>query len=155
MSLQLIKPDLIKSVDFIYNEQTYPARSIVWADAPEWYYRQEDTKTVQRQFDRTFELVMFSSDLAVDIDNRMACHGHMEAQYANAIITSKTGDKAAIKDASLLYFKGLDITLLGGVFVFVGNELWTRQDFEQHKKRLEKIEDEKPYLARFRQILEE
>lgn len=155
MSNELVKLDQIKCVDVIYGDITYPARTITWQDAPEWYYRQEDTKTVQRAWDRTFELVMFSTQLAEDIDNHMACQGQVGAQYANAILTSKNGHKAAIKDASILYFRGLDVTLLGGVFVFVGNDLWTQKDFENHEKKLRAIESERPDLARFRHILEE
>lgn len=159
MPSEIVKLDSIKSVDIVYGDITYPARSISTMDAPDWYYLHHDhsetRKYIQRQFDRVFELVMFSGQLAEDIDNFMATQGQIGAQYANAVLTSKDGQRAAIKDASILYFRGLDITLLGGVFVYVGSELWTQKDFENHEKKLRAIESESPDLARFRHILEE
>ena len=151
MSGSLIEPNSIKAIDLIYFEKIYPARTISITTAPDWL---TDYRAIgpARYMDQVFNLVMCTSELADDIDNRMACMHGDRAVYADAIIHSKHGQKAAIKDATITNFYNLDITLVGGIFVLAEDPM---EILARKLKELEKKEEEQPDLARFRHILEE
>ncbi len=91
-----------------------------------------------RYMDIAFSLVMMDRSLS----DKIECGGTLSQIYADAIVISKMGGKAAIKDASIIHCFELDLTLLGGIFVF-------KEDLDEINQQ--KIEADQT-LKRFRLI---
>ncbi len=79
--------------------------------------------------DIAFKLVMMDQSLF----HKVEVGGTLSQIYDDVIVTSEMGGKAAIKDASIIHCFELDLTLLGGIFVFKEdlNEMNQRKIFER------------------------
>lgn len=133
----IVRADSIKAIDVIFKQQLYPARTInANADLPYWL---QDYKTQgpSRHMDIAFRLIMIDNSLFNKIED-----GLMSGIYADAIITTTYGGKAAIKDASIIHSFGLELTLLGGIFVL-------REDLDEMNQQ--KVESDQT-LERFQLI---
>lgn len=132
----IIRADLIKAIDVIWEKQIYPARTIVPnTNIPNWI-QDYKAKGPAKYMDMTFDLVMIDNSLYQELD----FHTTALKAHADAIIISTLGNKVAIKDATVLHCLGLNLTLLGGIFALKEDPVKKKSREDQTLKRFQMID---------------
>ena len=100
------------TVDVFWRNKKYPAKKIALNQGilPDWL-TDHSVRGIVQHMDLMFNLTMNDSTLYERLDYQPKL-----GTYVNVIITSRSGEQSAIKDASVIECIETNLTVLGGIF---------------------------------------